>query len=437
MPAAFPITTKTLENGLTVVIEEDHRAPLVTVDVQYAVGASDDPDGRSGLAHLVEHVLLARSATLSLGEAGRLLDAAGAIDRNANTSSDRTEFYATVPTNAFALALFVERDRMLGAPHAVDAATLLRERDVVANERRQTFVDKPFGRAGEISSLHLFPTGDRYGRTVIGSESDLALATVDELSSFVRAHYTPRNAVLLVGGDVSATQALAEIRAAFGAIPNGPPPPLRRRLLPLSSKHEGRVVYESAVESARIYVTWPAPGDLEADDTALRLLAQILGGGPSSRLRRRLVDSDAVAHEVSCEIDANELRSSLVVRATIREGHGTDEPLAAIDAELAKIIESGVDAAELARAKAHERTRLLFASDAQKDRLSRIGTYVRVTGEPEAFARDLGRFDAVDERSLREAARRWLRREHRIVGTFRPTKGAPAGGRLASEEIAP
>jgi zinc protease len=338
----------TLSNGLDVILHEGHSTPLVAVNVWYHVGSKDEEMGRTGFAHLFEHVMFEgskhhnRSYFEPLQRAGANL--------NGSTTSDRTNYWEDVPTNYLELALWLESDRMGFLLEALDQQRFDIQRDVVKNERRQSYENRPYGMAHWHIQEALFPLPHPYHWMTIGSQEDLDAASLDDVKSFFRRFYSPSNSSLAIAGDIDRGQTLELVNKYFGDLPPAPPVPrMGRRDSPLS----GRVELEmrDRVSLPRLYIAWPTPPHLGPDDPPLELLRAILADGLTSRLYRSLVYEKQIAQSVSVRYHASEISGQFIVEGTAAADHDLDEVEAAIDAELKRVYQDPPTDEEIARAK--------------------------------------------------------------------------------------
>jgi predicted Zn-dependent peptidase len=427
---ALPVTVSRLANGLEVVLHEDHRSPLVTVDVWYHVGSKDEAAGRSGFAHLFEHVMFQGSKHVPEDSYVRYLERAGATDVNGTTHTDRTAYHETVPASRLELALWLESDRMgFLLPH-VDGQTFAVQRDVVKNELRQSYEGVPYGMVGSYIRAALYPEGHPYHLPSVGDMRDLDAATVGDVRAFFEQWYVPANATLVVAGDIEPARAAALIEKYFGPIV-GRPVPRRRTAPPPVLTQEKRLDVRAGVELARVYVTWPtapffAPGDGELD-----LIARVLAAGKTSRLYKRLVYDLRIAEDVSATQSSAELGSMFEIAATAQPGHDVDELLRAIDDELAKLRASGVADDELGRAQTATVAERIFALERGATRANQLALFDHYVHRPDYLPQDLARYRSATGRALQEAAIRWLPEHARVVTRVVPTQGARVCGEVA------
>ena len=426
----LPLRDSVLGNGLRVVLHEDHAAPLVAVSIWYHVGSKDEPTGRHGFAHLFEHVMCQGSKHVPEDTYFRDLERVGGTNFNGTTNSDRTNYYETVPRNRLELALWLESDRMGFLLDHVDNQTFAGQRDVVKNERRQTYENAPYGMVPMFIAEALYPTTHPYHHLTIGSPHDLDAATLDDVKQFFRTWYVPNNATIVVAGDIDPDATLKLVTQYFGPIPPGTLPD---RPLPPSVQlaGEARVDVEAGVELGRVVTVWPTPANFAPGDGELDLVARALIAGGTSRLYKRLVYDDQIAQDVSAHQSSQQLGSRFEISATAKPGHTPEELLKAIDEELARVRDGGVTDAELGRARTGFLSAAAFDLEQVGRRADRLNAYTHYTGDPGFLPKDIARYEAPTVTSLRDAVRTWLPPDRRVVVMIRPVKGAPLCGRLA------
>ena len=344
----IPYQKHILPNGLTLIIHEDHKAPVVAVNVWYHVGSKDERPGRTGFAHLFEHLMFNGSEHHN-DEFFRPLEAVGASKMNGTTWYDRTNYFQNVPTSALDLALWLESDRMGHLLGAIDQKKLDEQRGVVLNEKRQG-ENQPYGKSDDLIAAATYPAGHPYSWTTIGSETDLNAATVDDVKQWFGEHYGAANAVLVIAGDVNPVEVKQKVELYFGDIPAGP---ARMRHGPWVAKMSGtkRASLQDRVPQARINKVWNIPGFCERDTNLLSLASDVLAGGKTSRLYQRLVYRDRIATQVSAGIGPFEIGSQFTLDAMVAPGVDPAVVEKAIDEELARFIKTGPTAEELARVR--------------------------------------------------------------------------------------
>jgi predicted Zn-dependent peptidase len=421
----------TLANGLEVVLEEDHRTPIVTVNVWYHVGSKDEDPKRNGFAHLFEHVMFQGSKHVPEDTYFRFLEKSGATSINGTTNLDRTNYFETVPKNQLELALWLESDRMGFLLDHADQKTFESQRDVVKNERRQNYENAPYGLVLQFVREELFPESHPYHLLTIGSPADLDAASLEDVRGFFRRNYVPNNATLVLSGDFEAKKAAALVEKYFGPIPRGPNVP-RRKATPVKHPGEARIDVEAGVDLARAQIAWITPPLFAPGDGELDLVAHVLASGKTSRLYKRLVYDLQIAQSVFASQGSSELASVFEIVATARPGHTADELLKVIDEELAKVRTGGIASDELARAKTSILADNVFDLERSSSRANRLNSYNHYTGDPNWLAKDVARTTTATKEQVGEAMKTWLSEKDRVVTIVTPKKEAPLAGRVLS-----
>ena len=407
----------TLANGLDVIMVEDHRLPMVAVNLWYHVGPANEEPGRTGFAHLFEHMMFQASKHVPPDQYFRILEGAGASDINGTTDFDRTNYFETLPSNQLELALWLESDRMGYLLDEVDAIAFANQQDVVRNERRQAVENRPYGLVQEAMFHQLFPKEHPYYASVIGSHADIQAAKLDDVKAFFKQYYTPNNASLAIVGDIDKAEARTLVEKYFGTLKRGPEvPKLDVTTPPITA--ERRVVVQDRVELPKVYMAWLSspiykPGDAEAD-----LAARILGGGRSSRLYKKLVYEKEIAQEVSVQQYSLILGSVFNLDATARPGHTAEELEKAINEELATFRTDGPTVAEIERARNGIETGIIGGLErlggfgGVADRLNGYNHYV---GTPDYLAQDIQRYRDATPASVKAFAADQLKDDARVV----------------------
>ncbi len=416
MPAAFlgvmalattlqvPLERYVLPNGLVVVLHEDHRLPNVVVDLTFRVGSKDEKRGRTGFAHLFEHLMFMGTKNVPNGAFDTILEGAGGYD-NASTTEDYTNYFDTGPSNLLETFLWLEADRLSTLPDAMTKAKVDLQRDVVKNERRQSYENRPYGRAELVLPDKLYPASHPYHHPVIGSHADLDAASVDDVKAFFRQYYVPSNASLVISGDFSTVEAKKLVDRYFAWMPKKPVPP-HAAPKPVALARPARVRLTDAVQLPRVMLAWHSPAAYSDGDAECDLLAAVLGGGHSSRLYQALVYDQKLAESVEVEQRASLYGSQLVVVATAQSGHTASELEHAIDAELARLDATPPSEQELDRARAFTQTRLLHEIEPGVQLAGTLGWFeLRYGDANELSRRYLGRYDTVTTAALAERAR--------------------------------
>ena len=444
MTPRVPFTDERLSNGLRLVLAEDHLAPVVAVNIWYSVGSKNEVPGKTGFAHLFEHVMFQGSRNVGKAEHIALVQAAGGT-MNGTTWLDRTNYFETVPSHQLELALWLEADRMGTLLDALSQENLDNQREVVKNEKRWSYDNRPYGSWNEKLQAHLFPEDHPYHHPTIGSMADLDAASVEDVSQFFRTWYAPNNAVLAIVGDFDPAQARAWAERYFGGIAANPDiPALPDMSLPPVLGQERREVVPDRVPLPRVYFGFRAPafGDIRLD--ALEVAGQILAGGKGSRLHRRLVREERIAQDVVAFV------LGFVGGASIAAGWATARPEipverveAVYEEELERLTRELVTDDELARAKALIETEELGALQRVEERADRFAMYATLFDDPDLINRQLDRYLAVTAEQIRHVAALVFRRENRVVLTYVPMAGTaddqslPAdGGTEADDEEA-
>jgi len=414
-------TDERLPNGLRYIIAEDHLAPVVGVNIWYAVGSKHEVAGKTGFAHLFEHVMFQGSAHVAKSEHIALVQAAGGT-MNGTTWLDRTNYFETMPSHELELALWLEADRMGTLPDALSQENLDNQREVVKNEKRSSYDNRPYGTWNEKLQAHLFPPEHPYHHPTIGSMADLDAASLDDVTTFFRTYYAPNNAVLAIVGDVDAADARRWVERYFGRIPANPAiPPLGDLSLPPTLGGERREIVEDRVPLPRIYLGFRAPvfGDPAFD--ALEVASQILAGGKGSRLYRRLVRDERVAQDVVMFTLGFIGGASIAAGwATVRPGVEIERVEAIFHDELDRLAREPVTDDELARARALVETDELGALQRVEERADRLAMFATLFDDPELINRMLDRFLAVTPAAIQAAATAVFRPDNRVVLTYVP-----------------
>ncbi|HXE59680.1 MAG TPA: pitrilysin family protein [Gemmatimonadaceae bacterium] len=397
-----------LGNGLTVIVHEDHKAPIVAVNVWYHVGSKNEVFGKTGFAHLFEHLMFAGSENHN----DRYIPAAealGATDLNGTTNEDRTNYFETVPVSALDRTLFLESDRMGHLLGAIDTARLNLQRGVVQNEKRQG-ENEPYGKTDVIIPENTYPAGHPYSHSVIGSMDDLNAASLEDVKTWFRTYYGPANVTLTIAGDITVAMAKQKVQQYFGDIPPGPPISKQGTwIAKMTGEH--RQIMQDRVPQARVYKVWNVPQYGAADATYLGLVSDILGGGKASRLYKRLVYRDRSATDVFAFLDAREIAGQFQIIASAQPNGDLATVERAVDEELSAFIRNGPTAAELDRVKTEYRANFVRRMEriggfgGTSDILARGQTF---TGNPEQYKVDFDRVQHATVADLRGAAQRWL-----------------------------
>jgi zinc protease len=404
----IPYERFALDNGLTIIVHEDHKAPIVAVNIWYHVGSKNEKPGKTGFAHLFEHLMFGGSEHSS----GRYIDAMeriGATDLNGTTNPDRTNYFQNVPTSAVDFTLWMESDRMGHLLGALDQKTLDLQRGVVQNEKRQG-ENQPYGVTRQLLTQNTYPAGHPYSWTTIGDMADLDAASMKDVQEWFKTYYGPSNVVLVLAGDIDAKTAREKVTKYFGDIPAGPPVAHQQVwVAKMTGTH--RQVVQDRVPQARIYKVWNIPeyGSAEAD--YLDLVSDCLSNGKSSRFYKRLVYEDQIATDALAFTDSREIGGQFYVRATARPGQSITQVEKELDEELARFLKNGPMPEELRRIKTQYQAELIRGIEriggfgGKSDRLAQSQVY---RGSPDAYKVSFKRVQEATAEDLRATAQKWL-----------------------------
>jgi zinc protease len=410
----IPFTQHTLDNGLRVIIHEDRRLPMVAVNIWYHVGSKNEHLGRTGFAHLFEHLMFEGSQHYDKGYFHPLQEAGASL--NGSTNPDRTNYWEVVPTNALELALWMESDRMGYLLPALTMQKFENQRDVVLNERRQNYENRPYGLATMAITAALFPPHHPYHWVTIGETADLKAATFEDVRSFFQTYYHPANASLVVAGDVNTADALDRVRTYFEEIPAGPRPRPIKAEASLTS--ETRLLLEDRVELPRLYLAWHSPAMFTDGDAEMDLLSDLIANGKVSRLYKSLVYERRIASEVMAFQNSREVGGFWQVVASAAPGHSLEELDDAIAAELATLFAEGPTADEMERAHAQVEAQFVYRLQTLGGfggKADQLNAYSVFLNDPGYFERDLERYERITSEQLHRAANRYLSKDNRLA----------------------
>ncbi|HXW06007.1 MAG TPA: pitrilysin family protein [Vicinamibacterales bacterium] len=410
-----PYTEFTLDNGLHVILHRDTSVPTVSVNVWYHVGSGSEKPGRTGFAHLFEHLMFEGSKHVPEGAFDSWLEAAGGSN-NGSTNVDRTNYFIDIPSSALELALFLESDRMAYLLDTMTPARVDGQRDVVKNERRQSYENQPYGMAFLTLSELLYPANHPYSWPTIGSMEDLSAATHEDVREFFKTYYAPNNASLVIAGDIDLEHTRTLVEKWFEEVPRGPSaPPLAPPAAALTDVK--RHTLTDRVQLPRLYLAWHTPAYFQAGDAAMDIAAHLLSGGKNARLYRRLVYELQIAQDVTALQLSRALGSVFLIMATARPGQTLEKIQAVIDEELDALRAAPADDREMTRtlnqieADFYRRMERVGGFGGKADQLN--GYYTR-TGMPDYFEEDLSRYRALSAEDVRSAVRRYLPRDRRV-----------------------
>jgi len=406
----------TLPNGLDVLVHEDHALPIVAVNVWYHVGSKNEVPGRTGFAHLFEHLMFEGSEHYDRGYFHPLQEAGAAL--NGSTNADRTNYWEVVPSNALDLALWMESDRMGYLLPALTDAKFSNQREVVLNERRQNYENRPYGLAGMAIVSALYPPDHPYHWLTIGGADDIRAAHIDDVRAFFQRYYHPANASLALAGDIDAEMGVLLAEEYFGEIPAGEKPAPVTVGSPDAPPEDVKLVLEDRVELPRLYIAWHSPALFAQGDAELDLVAEVLSSGKTSRLYRALVYEQRIATEVAASQNSREAGSFFQIVATAAPGRTLVEVERAIAKELAAFGDRGPTSSELDRCLAQAEAHFLFRLQTvggfggKSDQLNAYNTFI---GDPGYFEQDLKRYRSATPEQLRDSALKWLKPNRRVI----------------------
>ena len=404
----IPFEKFVLDNGLTLLVHEDRKAPIVSVNVWYHVGSKNEKPGKTGFAHLFEHLMFNGSENFD-DDYFQALERVGATSLNGTTSNDRTNYFQNVPRPALDLALWMESDRMGHLLGAIDQAKLDEQRGVVQNEKRQS-ENQPYAVARELITKAVFPAGHPYSWTVIGEMEDLDAASLEDVHAWFKAYYGASNAVISIAGDISPSEALEKVKKYFADIPAGPPV-ARHRAWIARRTGERRQTVEDRVPQARVIKVWNVPQWGTREAVLLDLVTDVLAAGKSSRLYKRLVYQDQIAYNATAYVHALEIAGMVVVQATAQQGGDLAAVERALDEELTEFLREGPTRDELAKAKTAHKARFIRGAEriggfgGKSDILARNEVY---TGDPTHYQKALAWVEEASAEDLRAVAAEYL-----------------------------
>ena len=407
-----------LPNGLEVILHEDHSTPIVAVDTWYHVGSGDEQVGRTGFAHLFEHIMFMGSQHVPVGAFDQMLEAAGA-DNNGSTTEDRTNYYETLPSNALALALWLDADRMGFLLPTMDLAKVNLQRDVVKNERRQRVDNQPYGRADETILAALYPKSHPYSWPVIGSMADLSAASLADVQNFFRTYYAPNNATLTIAGDFNPDSVKRMVAQYFGSIPRGPAVTRRTTVPRVVIPRDTFLVLEDKVQLPRLFYTWHSVKGFAPDDAALDILAQVVANDKNSRLYKKLVYDLQIAQNVRAFQDGSRLDGKFQIDVTPKPGQKVADIDRIVQSEIANVISNGVTQRELQRAQNLYKASFLNRLASVLGKAEVLNSYNYFVGNPDYVQQDAARYERVTAADVQRVARTYLGRP-KIVLTVVP-----------------
>ena len=429
----LPFTKHTLANGLDVIVHEAHQVPIVAINIWYHVGSKNERPGRTGFAHLFEHLMFEGSEHHPGGYFPPLQQAGALL--NGSTNTDRTNYWEVVPTSAVELALWMESDRMGYLLPAVTSERFETQRDVVLNERRQNYENRPYGMAMMAITSTLYPPDHPYHWMTIGAADDIKAMRLDDVHEFFRTYYHPANASLTLAGAIDTPRAIELAERYFGELRPGPAPAQVTAAATLTREH--RLVLEDRVELPRVYMAWHSPAMFADGDAEMDLFGDLLANGKTSRLYRTLVYERRIAIDVSAYQGSRELAGFFLVAATAAPGQSLTDIATAIDSELHAVINDGPTEAEMQRAAAQVEAHFLYRLQTVGGfggKSDQLNAYNVFCGDPAYFSQDLTRYTSATRESVQAAAARLLRVDARVVLSVVPN-GQPALALAGSEPV--
>ena len=413
----IPFEKYELPNGLEVILSEDHATPVVHVEVWYHAGSKNEVAGRTGFAHLFEHMMFQGSKHFD-EDYFNALSAYGA-QINGTTNTERTNYYETVPTHVLERALWLEADRMGFLLDTMTQEKLDNQRDVVRNERRQSYETRPYGEAARAIQEQVWPEWHPYHHMTIGSHEDLEAASMDDVKKFFRTWYVPNNATLAVVGDFEKAQTKLWIERLFGPLPRGPEP-RGATMVDCPPPEPSTRELTDDVQLAKIFLAWQSPAQFATGDADLDVLSQILSSGKSSRLYNRLVLTDRIAKDVDAGQWSRQFGSSYQIDATVAPGHTVEEVQKALLEEVIRLRKDGPTTAELERARNQWKKSFYEAMESVAGKSGLLQSYNHFVGDPDHVEQDLARYLAVTVESLQKTAVDVLDPAHLAVVVVRP-----------------
>ena len=429
----IPFETYKLPNGLNVILSVDKTTPTVTVDVWYHVGSKNEMPGRTGFAHLFEHMMFTGSGHVPYGLHDKLTEGVGG-NNNGTTNNDRTLYYENIPSNYLESALWIEADRLGFLLDTLDIAKLNAQRDIVKNERRQSVDNQPYGRVSEIFYAAMYPKGHPYSWPVIGSMTDLSAASEEDVKAFFRQYYTPNNAFLAIVGDFDPAQAKAWITKYFADLPQGKT--VERPNIALAKLDASkRLVYEDKVQVPRLYIQWPSVGEKNADDIPLSVMSSILSGSRTARLTKALVYDSQLASQIFAFQNGNEDAGQFQLIVVPRPDHTLSEIEDAVDQVIKKFIAEGPTEEELQRSKAGLELGFLRGLESNLGKANQLLDGAVFHDDPGYFSADYQKTLAVTGADVKRVAAKYLAGNRIVLSVVPKGKRDQASKATESEAV--
>jgi zinc protease len=416
---SIPFEKFTLPNGLEIIMHVDKSTPIVAVNTWYKVGSGDEKPGRTGFAHLFEHVMFMGSQNVPPRKFDEWLEAAGA-QNNGSTTTDRTNYYETGPSNALPLMLWLDADRMGFLLPTMDKTKLDLQRDVVKNERRERVENQPYGLVEEAVLPVMFPKNHPYSWPVVGSMADLSAASVEDVSEFFRKYYAPNNASIAIAGDINPAEVKKLAAKYFGDIPRNADAPVRPTVPAAALVKDTVMVMEDRVQLPRLYYVWHGTKAFSPDEPALDALTEIVAGGKSSRLFKSMVYEKQIAQDVIMLNESGKLDGTIWLLATAKPGQQPATLAAEFDAVIAKIAAEGITERELNQVKNGVRAGLLDATSSVLGKADKLNEYNYMVGKPDYLAEDLARYEKLTAADVQRVAKEFIANKPKIALTVVP-----------------
>ena len=430
----------TLTNGMTVYVIEDHKAPTVYEVMWMRVGSKDEVAHRTGFAHLFEHLMFKGSAHLPDGLMDKLLEGAGGWS-NAFTSSDQTVYQNVAASNFLEQMLWIEADRLAGLTDTLDQPKLDNQREVVLNERRQSYENQPYGQASLIIPENLWPADFGYHWSTIGYPADIKAAALADVKAFFHTYYVPNNLTMVIAGDVKFDDVKRLVDKYFAWIPKAPAPARPHYATPAPLTKQVTVDTTDDVQVPRVYLAYRAPAGFAPEEPALDMAAAILGDGKSSRLYKRLVFDEKIAQSVRATYSSEELAGTFEIVVTAKPGTDPQRLANEISEEVAKLASAPPSDQELERAVNSHESGFLDGLEPTLQRAILLANYDVMARDPDYFGKDIARYRAVTTSQVKDVAARYLKPNARVVLTIRPGKkpidppAPPSGGATGRKQV--
>jgi len=402
-----------LDNGLTIILHEDHAAPVTAVSVMYHVGSKDEKPKRTGFAHLFEHMMFQGSEHVGNHEHFSLLQEVGA-NINGFTTSDGTTYFEVLPSNFVELGLYLESDRMGFLIPAMMQVKLDNQRDVVKNERRQNYDNRPYGTADEKIAKAIYPPTHPYSWPVIGYMEDLSAAALGDIQDFFRTYYAPNNACLVVAGDFKPVELKPQIKKYFASIPRGKDFE-RPKAVPVFLDKQQRMAFEDKVQLPRLFLTWHSPENNTREDAVLRVLDRILSSGKNSRLYKSLVYDKQIAQSVNASQSGSEIAGTFQIQVTAKPGHNLIEMEDAVNQILSDVLKNGVTEKEIENALTATEVQIVNRATTVLGKANALAAYYSYTGETNNINKQMDFFKGITPEEVLTVTKKYLTQPNMVL----------------------